>query len=530
MRRSLKAVRKTGRVVGLRLFRRNNNAWLRVADVFSRFPLLAGIIGTAMALSMGVLSFAALWQGRAQALQNAHEASENVVATLSADIARSVESSDLSLRTIVSSVENPQVAKMSPALRPLVLFDGATAASYIGGAFVMNAQGQITDARDALNRTELSFRDRGYFQAHAQDANVGLYISGPYESRLRDRKPSVALSRRINAPDGSFAGVAVIALNTSYFNALLSRVNVGRAGSVFIVQRDGVMLARKPPLQDDGTGKAARNVSVSPTFIAMKDRLSGSYISTSPLDGVRRLYTFVRVPGTNLIAAVAPAEDDVLEGWRHRSAIIGGLTLMFGGGFIAISWLLAISLRSRAIALEKLQRLAGTDSLTGLSNRRALDRRLGEEWRRARRNDQPLSALFVDVDHFKLYNDTYGHAMGDDALVTVADCIQHAVKRPGDIVARYGGEEFVIVLPGATAASAVLFADRLRRKVESLAIPNSGSPRGFLTISIGAATTMPRQGSDALKLLNSADAALYRAKRAGRNQAIHEDCLAGRTV
>jgi diguanylate cyclase (GGDEF)-like protein len=86
------------------------------------------------------------------------------------------------------------------------------------------------------------------------------------------------------------------------------------------------------------------------------------------------------------------------------------------------------------------------------------------------------------------------------------------------------------VLPGATAASAVLFADRLRRRVESLAIPNSGSPRGFLTISIGAATTMPRQGSDALKLLNSADAALYRAKRAGRNQAIHEDCLAGRTV
>ncbi|MDR5740454.1 MULTISPECIES: sensor domain-containing diguanylate cyclase [unclassified Caballeronia] len=525
MPRSFRAVRKTGRIVGLRLFRRNNSAWLRVADVFSRFPLLAGIIGTAMALSMGVLSFAALWQGRAQALQNAHEASANVVATLSADIARNVESSDLSLRTIVSSIENPEVAKMAPALRPLVLFDGATAASYIGGAFVMNAQGRITDARDASDRANLWFSDRGYFKAHEQNANVGLYISGPYESRLRDGKPSLALSRRINAPDGSFAGVAVIALNTSYFDLLLSRVNVGRAGSVFIVQRDGVMLARKPPLQGDGAGNA-RNVSVSPTFVAMKDQPSGSYIATSALDGVRRLYTFVRVPGTNLIAAVAPAEDDVLEGWRHRSTIIGGLTLMFGGGFIAISWLLAISLRSRATALEKLQRLAGTDALTGLSNRRALDRRLGEEWRRARRADQPLSALFVDVDYFKLYNDTYGHAMGDDALVAVADCIQHAVKRPGDIVARYGGEEFVIVLPGATAASAVMFADRLRKKVESLAISNSGSPKGFLTVSIGAATAMPRQGSDALKLLNSADAALYRAKRAGRNQAIHEDSLA----
>ncbi|WP_250455756.1 sensor domain-containing diguanylate cyclase [Caballeronia sp. ATUFL_M2_KS44] len=529
MPRSLKSVHKTGRAVGLRLFRRNSNAWVRVADVFSRFPLLAGVIGTAMALSMGVLSFAALWQGRAQALQSAHEASANLVATLSADISRNFESSDLSLRTIVSGMENPEIANMAPALRSLVLFDGATAASYIGGAFVMDAQGRIVDARDPSQRAAYSFSDRDYFTTHAQRANVGLYISGPYESRLRGGKPSLALSRRINAPDGSFAGVAVIALNRSYFDGLLARVNVGRAGSVFIVQRDGVMLARKPPLQA-GAGNTPRTIALSPAFAAMKDRPSGSYISVSALDGVRRLFTFTRVPGTNLIAGVAPAEADVLQGWRHRSMIIGGLTLMFGGGFIAISWLLAISLRSRAIALDKLQRLAGTDSLTGLSNRRALDRRLGEEWRRARRAAQPLSALFIDVDHFKLYNDTYGHAMGDDALVAVADCIQHSIKRPSDIVARYGGEEFVLVLPGATAASAVTFADRLRLKIESLAIPNSASPKGFLTISIGSATTIPHHGGDALKLLNSADAALYRAKRAGRNTAVHEDSMADGNV
>jgi diguanylate cyclase (GGDEF)-like protein len=292
---------------------------------------------------------------------------------------------------------------------------------------------------------------------------------------------------------------------------------------VFIVQQDGVMIARKPALPLD----EARYVARSPTFAAMRDAPSGSYISKSPLDGVRRLYTFQHVPGTQMIAAVAPAEHEVLAAWRERSIVIGGLSMTFGGGFVVISWLLAISLRSRAIAQAKLQRLAGTDSLTGLSNRRALDRRLDEEWRRARRADQPLSALFVDVDHFKLYNDTYGHAMGDDALVAVADCIQNSTKRPGDIVARYGGEEFVVVLPGAEANGAITFAERLREKVEELAITNSAAPKGVLTISIGIATASPRQIEDALKLLNSADAALYLAKRTGRNRAIHEDSVAG---
>ncbi|WP_250527226.1 sensor domain-containing diguanylate cyclase [Caballeronia sp. GAWG2-1] len=516
-------VRKTGRVVRRRLVRRNSTATMRVADAFSRFPLLAGLIGTAIAISMAVLSFAALWQGRAQALQNAHEASANVVATLTADISRNIESIDLSLRTIVSGMENPAVMALSDDLRKLVLFDGATATNYIGGAFVMDGQGRIVVERDASVPNELRFKDRDYFTAHAARADVGLYISKPYQSRLRNGAYSLALSRRINAPDGSFAGVAVIALNIDYLKALLSRVNVGRAGSVFLVQPDGLMLARKPPLPAGASSTVVR----SPTFSSMTDQLNGSYISTSPLDGVRRIYTFAHVPGTQLIAAVAPAEDDVLQGWRERSTMIGGLTLMFGAGFIVLSWLLAISLRSRAIAQEKLQRLAGTDSLTGLANRRALDRRLDEEWRRARRADQPLSALFVDVDHFKLYNDTYGHAMGDDALVAVADCIQHSVKRPGDIVARYGGEEFVIVLPSAAEEGAVTFAERLRMMVEALEIPNSGSPRGFLTVSIGCATAHPRHSDDALKLLNNADAALYRAKRAGRNRAVHENSAAG---
>ena len=144
----LNVVRKTGRVFSRRLMRRNSSIAMRFAETFSRVPMLAGIIGTAIAISMAVLSFAALWQGRAQALRNAHQASANLVATLSADIARNIESSDLSLRTIVSGEQNPAVMALPPDLRKLVLFDGATAMNYVGGAFVMNREGRIVIERD----------------------------------------------------------------------------------------------------------------------------------------------------------------------------------------------------------------------------------------------------------------------------------------------------------------------------------------------------------------------------------------------
>ncbi len=156
-----------------------------------------------------------------------------------------------------------------------------------------------------------------------------------------------------------------------------------------------------------------------------------------------RLYTFSRVPGTPFIAVVVLAEDEVLGPWCERSRIVGALTLLSGLSFIAVSWLLVLSLRERARAQEELVRLAGTDVLTGLPNRRAFDERMDEEWRRGRRAGTPLSILFIDVDYFKPYNDTYGYALGDDALATVAHSIATAVRRPavGPHVGR--GSEFL---------------------------------------------------------------------------------------
>ncbi len=120
---------------------------------------------------------------------------------------------------------------------------------------------------------------------------------------------------------------------------------------------------------------------------------------------------------------------------------------VFGAAFIALSVLLGMQLRRRMRAESELQLLARTDGLTGLNNRRSLGEILELEWRRAKRSQSVLSLLFVDIDRFKAYNDTYGHQAGDDTLAAVARCIADNIRRPADSAARYGGEEFIVVFP-----------------------------------------------------------------------------------
>ena len=166
-----------------------------------------------------------------------------------------------------------------------------------------------------------------------------------------------------------------------------------------------------------------------------------------------------------------------------------------------------------------LQRLMNSDGLTGLSNRRHFDEYLEMEWRRAQREQSQLSILLIDVDHFKPYNDTFGHVQGDEALRQVAAAIRASCSRPSDLPARYGGEEFVLVLPGTSPGGARLLAEKLRRSVEDLGIahelPQPGAP---LTISIGVATMTPQAGQPYRQLIEMADEALYNAKHGGRNQ------------
>jgi diguanylate cyclase (GGDEF)-like protein len=168
-------------------------------------------------------------------------------------------------------------------------------------------------------------------------------------------------------------------------------------------------------------------------------------------------------------------------------------------------------------ANQQLQKLSVTDALTGLANRRQLANLLEAEWQRGQRRAEPLAVAMIDIDHFKLYNDHYGHLIGDTCLRRVAAAINETV-RTNDMVARYGGEEFVIVLPGATLEAASRVADRVRTAVLALAEPHAAASAGLVTVSIGVASTLPAPEKVAEELVAAADAQLYRAKRDGRNR------------
>ena len=177
--------------------------------------------------------------------------------------------------------------------------------------------------------------------------------------------------------------------------------------------------------------------------------------------------------------------------------------------------------QSQKQLLEKnleLERLTNLDGLTGLSNRRYLDEYMALEWSRAARDHSALSVLMIDVDHFKLYNDSYGHVAGDQVLKRVAQALHAASERPADLVTRYGGEEFLVVLPATPRSGAVSVGEKLRLCIESLDIPHAGSSHGRITISIGGASTFPAPGESVQSLIQAADRELYVAKKEGRNR------------
>ena len=174
--------------------------------------------------------------------------------------------------------------------------------------------------------------------------------------------------------------------------------------------------------------------------------------------------------------------------------------------------------RLRAQALE-LQAQVFADGLTGIANRRRFDHHLDTELRRTRRACAPLSLLMIDVDHFKGYNDRYGHQRGDSCLTRVALALSAAIERPADLLARYGGEEFAAILPDTDAGGARKVAERMRAAVSTLAIEHAGAASaGHVTISIGSVTRIPTAACAAADLLAAADRALYQAKHDGRNR------------
>lgn len=517
----------------------------------------------------------------------------------------------------------------------------------IRGIFVYDEIGRWLATTEHVDFSGLNNSDREYFRQHRDSPEKGTLIGRPVNSRAGGQW-IITASRRIENPDGSFAGVALLTIDVAYFAKFYERFDVGPNGSASLLNNGGIMLARS---HDESGAFVGRDMSNTPLFRDWKTRPAAAvYYFKSPLDGVQRLSYYQRSSRYPLMVLASKSQDDVLAPWRRtaavRMAFVLGLVLLIAViGFHLVRQLLQrqrmahalitkeanfrllaeqssdmvtrIGLDNRLLYVspacvritgwsaeelldtsalagihaddmerveqaisalkngeaeearfvyrqrhrdkgdiwaeaalhvtlasdsgavdgvvavvrdmteqkdlqDKLASLASTDGLTGLANRRTFDERLAEEWARAKRDGTQLSLLLIDVDHFKKFNDHYGHLAGDGCLRALGRILSTHARRPADLAARYGGEEFAVLLPNTGADGCAEVGEAIRQALHDLAMLHAQNPPSRLvTASVGAATSLPSQATtDCSTLVAAADRALYAAKDSGRDRLV----------
>ena len=434
----------------------------------------------------------------------ARQTLDNLASSIDADISRNVELYDLSLRAVVSTMLMPEIKDVSKPIRHLILFDHAATAKHFGAIQVFDADGRLTIDASTLDPVEENRGDEEFFQVHYNHPDAGLFISRPM---LHRGAYAIVLSRRVTGADGSFLGVVAGSIRFSYFHDLFGRLNLGPDDTITVLRRDATVIMRTP-FDLDVIGRSLAHV---PGVMRALSEPSGSYTGLGALDGVPRL--LVWRDGTRpLVVLVGKPWSSILNLWRTEATRIGAIMLGLISFVLGVTMFLAREIGRRALAEGKLEELATTDALTGLKNRRKFDAVIDDEWRRATRQKTPLALLMIDADHFKSYNDTFGHQAGDQMLVGIAICITDSVRRAGDCASRYGGEEFAVLLPGLSAVEALRVAETIRLKVQQWSDDT--------TVSIGIASLTPAAAMEWSVLVNAADKALYAAKANGRNRSV----------
>ena len=445
--------------------------------------------------------------------QDAARAALNIVQLISRDIRNTLSIYDTSLSNLINLMQSQALAPLSPQTQKSVLFDRAIEAPSNAGFFVLDAEGKlIASSRPPVASLD-DARQQPWFKVHLTAKNDELYISRPLLVSESPNDWNLILSRRITASDGRFGGVAVAQMKISYFQNLFRGLDLGPTGNISLISTDGILLSQSPATTKFYTGQ---DLSQSPTFLRFLTERYGSFTAMSGAYNLKRLYNFAQVNELPMVVVVALSTEHIFSNWQHTALLIGSATLLLCMGLLWLTWLLVRELRLRQRAELELATLASTDPLTGLANRRMLDKTLDMEWRRAQRTGAPLSLIMIDIDHFKAFNDSYGHQAGDEALRQVAQAIKAHVRRPADLAARYGGEEFAVVLTETDAAGTRLLAEKIRSAVEHMEPANLATHK--LTVSLGACTRYAKPGDAQDQLISTADKALYQAKKRGRNR------------
>lgn len=480
--------------------------------------LLLATVGLTM-LGLGVATTLLLLNERRTILENAGTNLEAIAVTLGKEADATLDQGAASLervRTQLQFTNQGQLLNPDEIHRLLVdesgFFRRATGTDKFGHMEIFDANGFVVANSQIHPFAITNYADREYFQYHRlHHTDSGLYISQPDQSEYTN-EPILYLTKHLLDQQQRFAGVIGIQLKLSHFDSLYAQLNLPDGGHVSLLRNDGWGVFRYPQQQ----GFYKRSLADNRRFNKMLQQQSGHLpIAAGPYDGVRRLIAYKTSDRYPIVNLVSTTEAKLLHHWRHQS--INMLSYATLGGLVILA--LTLFTYHQLNRLQASLHASSSDPLTGLANRRELDQRLADEWRRARRKQQQLSVLFIDIDEFKNYNDHYGHQAGDKCLIRIAQALEQQFRRGGELVCRYGGEEFVALLPqdGLTDQPADI-AERLRLRIEHLGLKHDYSATADkVTISVGVASLIPSD-EDSARLLGLADEALYQAKSEGRNR------------
>ncbi|PKU23842.1 sensor domain-containing diguanylate cyclase [Telmatospirillum siberiense] len=355
--------------------------------------------------------------------------------------------------------------------------------------------------------------DRDYVQAQRDPETRGLYIGKPTASRI-DGHWVLPMSYPLSGSPGD-----ILLLSADIDSLSLERhYEAGRPrpnGSILLAHRDGTLLLRVPA-QPFVPGSSLIQSSV--WKIGLKKDLQGVLeIEQSLIDGKPRLTAFIAFQDFPLVVMVTAPLEDILVQWHKFLGVVVKIGALLTAVVLLLAHHLILRIRELSVTRDELEQMAQTDPLTGLFNRRQFWILGAREISRITRYDRPLSALAIDLDHFKKINDRFGHAAGDDALRWFAANLK-ASLRQSDVAARLGGEEFSVLLPETTIDNAERLAERIRLALAATWV-SSGGQTFQITASFGVAGTDDNQ-TTLDHLLAKADLALYQAKDGGRNRTV----------
>ncbi len=461
-----------------------------------------------------VLGFCALCasilhEARKEAWEHAAEAATSLVSAIESDVARNMESADLSLQNVIDYLNDPQIAKLDLQTRRKILFNRSVPVSRLGSVLVIDENGQVTLNSRTADAPPLNVGDRDYFLVHKNNPSVGLYISRPLISRISGLGV-YGVSRRLSRPDGSFAGAVMVSVQLSYFQQLFQQSALGSNGTITLSTADGVMLMHWPY----HAKFFGSDFSHSRLYNEFAKARAGRFEERTAFDSVDRLHVYSQIGNFPLLIAVGQSTGDVFAAWNKQAASFAGLMALLTAVILVLAGYLIGELRRRRDVEADLAVLAMTDSLTKLANRRRFNELLKDEWESAIREDTPLCLIMFDADKFKPYNDLFGHQAGDELLKAIGGAIR-ASARINDLGVRYGGDEFALLLPRTSMETASDIGRAIRKEFVLSCQRQGVVPTG---LSTGIACVTPQVGSAASELVEAADRALYDTKRRGKNR------------